>query len=230
MTHFGWRARGLHLEIPIGRARISLSELASISMELSQHLTDRAVASAGEGGRKISCAKGCGACCRQAVPISPPEAWMLFDLVNRLAPDRQAAILRRFAAAKEILRLEGLEEAPLLSLADRYFRLGIACPFLEDESCGIYAERPAVCREYNVCSPAYMCADPQSHSIEFLPFDARMSECLAKLAGELMGWGHIMIPLVRALDWAEMHAADGKRQWDACYLLESLQSIVKASV
>jgi Fe-S-cluster containining protein len=197
-------------------------------MELSQLLADRSVASGARRGLKLSCANGCGACCRQAVPVSPPEAWMLLDLINRLAPSRQEAISRRFAAGWEILRLAGLEEAPLLSMADGYFRLGIACPFLEDESCSIHQARPAVCREYNVCSPAYKCANPQSHSIEFFPFDVRMSECLAELAGELTGWGHIMIPLVRALDWAVVHEEEGKRQWDARQLLGRLQSIVQA--
>ncbi len=45
--------------------------------------------------------------------------------------------------------------------ARRYFHLGIACPFLEDESCSIHADRPISCREYLVTSPAVNCADPK---------------------------------------------------------------------
>ena len=41
------------------------------------------------------------------------------------------------------------------ALADirRYRALALACPFLVDEACGVYAERPFVCRRYLVTSP-----------------------------------------------------------------------------
>jgi Fe-S-cluster containining protein len=35
------------------------------------------------------------------------------------------------------------------------------CPFLEDESCSIHPDRPLVCREYLVTSPAELCAGPR---------------------------------------------------------------------
>jgi hypothetical protein len=34
----------------------------------------------------------------------------------------------------------------------RYFLQGVACPFLEAESCGIHPDRPLACREYLVTS------------------------------------------------------------------------------
>ena len=38
-------------------------------------------------------------------------------------------------------------------LGREYFQLGIPCPFLEEESCSIYHDRPITCREYLVTSP-----------------------------------------------------------------------------
>ena len=46
-----------------------------------------------------------------------------------------------------------------------YFALGVACPFLEEESCSIHAERPLVCREYLVTSPAERCAGPAQEGV-----------------------------------------------------------------
>jgi hypothetical protein len=55
---------------------------------LANQVTDHAEARANRAGLKISCAKGCGACCRQTVPISPVEARHLAALVNAMPPDR----------------------------------------------------------------------------------------------------------------------------------------------
>src|SRR5262249_61696224 len=54
-----------------------------------------------------------------------------------------------------------------------YFRLGIDCPFLEDETCMIYADRPLVCRGYVVVSPPELCTDPRAGQVQVvrLPFE-----------------------------------------------------------
>ncbi len=119
-------------------------------------------------GLKISCAKGCGACCRQLVPISDVEAHHLRALVDAMPPARRKAIEARFAEASRRLEEAGLKDylmAPTRQTADeatafglRYFELDLACPFLEDESCSIHQDRPLVCREYLVTSPAANCS------------------------------------------------------------------------
>ena len=52
-----------------------------------------------QSGRKISCKAGCGACCRQLVPISPTEARHLAALVEAMPPERAAEIRKRFGEA-----------------------------------------------------------------------------------------------------------------------------------
>jgi hypothetical protein len=58
-----------------------------------------------------------------------------------------------------------LEKEQTHSLGLRYFALGIACPFLEDERCTIHPIRPLRCREYLVASPAEHCAHPETKEI-----------------------------------------------------------------
>jgi len=139
-----------------------------------QGLVD-AVVSAAEMGKAISCRKGCGACCRQLVPISRTEGERLLELIERLPVARRESVVARFAAAAQSLKQAGLAEALLdpgkrggkgdreLSLA--YFAQHIACPFLEDESCSIHYDRPLVCREYLVTSPAELCAGPTQEGV-----------------------------------------------------------------
>jgi Fe-S-cluster containining protein len=119
-----------------------------------------AVVTAAEAGKAISCRKGCGACCRQLVPISRTEGERLLALVDSMPRDRRGEIKRRFAAAEAVLLPAGFGERSGKTdreLSTAYFPLGVACPFLEDESCSIHAERPLICREYLVTSPPERC-------------------------------------------------------------------------
>jgi hypothetical protein len=53
---------------------------------LANKVAELGEARARSAGLKISCTKGCGACCRQMVPISPTEARHLAALVAALPP------------------------------------------------------------------------------------------------------------------------------------------------
>ncbi len=127
-----------------------------------------AVVAAAEYGSTISCRKGCGACCRQLVPVSRSEGERLLDLIEAMPPERRAEIEERFAAAEAILEPAGVGKSPDKTdreLSTAYFALGVPCPFLEDESCSIHIERPLVCREYLVTSPAELCAGPVQEGV-----------------------------------------------------------------
>src|SRR6267154_2150947 len=127
-----------------------------------------AVVEAAEAGHTVSCRKGCGACCRQLVPVSRTEGERLLQLVKAMPADRREALAARFAAAEAAIDRAGLKERGDRSdreLSVAYFAQGIACPFLEDESCSIHAERPLICREYLVTSPAELCAGPRQEGV-----------------------------------------------------------------
>src|SRR5262245_57433943 len=93
------------MAVPDGEMR--LAELAWNAMAPDCRLAGMAVAAEARQGRALSCLKGCAACCRHAVPVSPAEAWMLADLVGSLPAERRAPLLGRFQAAWERLRQGG---------------------------------------------------------------------------------------------------------------------------
>ncbi|MCC6539421.1 MAG: YkgJ family cysteine cluster protein, partial [Bryobacterales bacterium] len=74
-----------------------------------------------------------------------------------------------------------------------FFALGIACPFLENESCSIHPDRPLICREHLVNTPAEWCAEPDRHPIRALPI-VRADTAVAR-AFENERW----VPLIDAL-------------------------------
>src|ERR1043165_9741467 len=112
-----------------------------------------AVVTAAEAGKAISCRKGCGACCRQLVPISRTEGERLLQLIETMPVERRKDLGRRFANAATTIKAAGLDQRGARSdreLSLAYFALKMPCPFLEEESCSIHPARPLVCREYLV--------------------------------------------------------------------------------
>jgi len=127
-----------------------------------------AVVEAAQAGKTVSCRKGCGACCRQLVPVSRTEGERLLQLVDALPAERRETLLARFAAAETAIEGTGLKDRAGRTdreLSAAYFALRLPCPFLEDESCSIHPERPLVCREYLVTSPAELCSGPAQEGV-----------------------------------------------------------------
>jgi Fe-S-cluster containining protein len=149
--------------ITVPNAAVPAAEIVSALQGLVN-----AVVEAAEAGKAISCRKGCGACCRQLVPVSRTEGERLLQLVEAMPAERRETLLARFAAAETAIEAAGLTDRRGRSdreLTTAYFAMSVPCPFLEDESCSIHPERPLVCREYLVTSPANLCAGPKQEGV-----------------------------------------------------------------
>jgi Fe-S-cluster containining protein len=210
----GTRRLQAKMSVPAGPTR--LMELLPIAQNLANAVVAAAVEDVVEQGETVSCKKGCGACCRQLVPISQVEARRIRDLVQELPEPRRSQIRARFAEAREALRKSGLLEqlearerwAPdgVETIGVDYFRLGIACPFLEDESCSIHADRPVTCREYLVTSPAEHCARPTRESVQTVRIPLKVWTAVARFDKLPPGERFIRwVPLILAPEWADAH-------------------------
>jgi hypothetical protein len=144
------------------------------------------------------------------------------DLVDSLAPERRLAVQQQFESIVTLLESGGMIEQlldpvysdePVLAVAREYFKLGRACPFLVDESCGIHAHRPVACREFNVTSPPEWCADPYSHEIAKVSMPLPLSAPLARLTAGLTETKPRLIPLTLALRWAADQQELRHRTW-----------------
>lgn len=187
-----------------------------------------------EAGEAISCQKGCAACCRMLVPVSAPEAFALADTIDRLEQNERNRLLakldlaqQRLARAGLLKQLSSLAEAsdPVSdeaaeSLNRAYYALRMPCPFLDNEVCSIYADRPAACRELAVTSPATACQDMTSQAIRTVPVAVRISTTLGLLWAELTATAPRLIPLPLAVDWAKRHRLEQAGRWAGTELLE----------
>jgi Fe-S-cluster containining protein len=210
-----WRLQA-SMTVPTGAT--TLRQMLPMVRSLADTVVDVGVRRAEAQGQSISCKKGCGACCRQLVPISQTEAQALVDLVEAMPEPRRSQIRARFAEARRKLETAGFLEVlldPDNLLGDsqdfgvRYFGLGIPCPFLEEESCSIYQDRPVACREYLVTSPAENCVHPTAVTVQCVPMPLPVSKALGQLTGPPpKGRSYRWVPLILAPEWAEKHCQE----------------------
>jgi hypothetical protein len=118
----------------------------------------------------------------------------------------------------------GSREASLQELSRRYFRLQMPCPFLEDESCSIYADRPMVCREYHVTSPAERCAKLFEQPVDRVEVPVRLGDVITRTAQRVNEIPAYSVPLVLALEWSEKHGESLKPCHDGMKMFQTLMS------
>ena len=180
-------------------------------------------------GRPVSCRAGCGACCRQAVPIAPVEARVLAEYIDAQPEERREVLRARLRAAASRLEESGVavelrnaaqdlakdsfffdkDRAHALGL--RYFALGIPCPFLEDESCSIHPIRPLRCREFLVVSPAEHCANPATEEVITVKPSVLLSNTLRKWNASGEPQPNELIVLTMLDEWIAAHPATEDR-------------------
>jgi Fe-S-cluster containining protein len=205
----------MEMEITVPAGPIRPRRMLPVFQSLAESLVGIGISNAEQEGGTISCKKGCGACCRQLVPLAEMEAHDIRDVLERLPEPRRSEVRARFDAAYERLKAAGLLEkledperfefGEMMAFGLEYFHQGIACPFLEDESCSIHPDRPIACREYLVTSPAIHCANPTKETISYVELPGKVSIALCRLTQDpskrLIPW----VPLILAPRWADAH-------------------------
>ena len=203
---------GLRIAHPITvpNAAVPAAEIVPALQGLVNAVVTAAEEASAKAGRTISCRKGCGACCRQLVPVSRSEGERLLGVIEKLPADRRATLRQRFTEAEARIAAAGLDAPAGRSdreLSVAYFALGMACPFLEDESCSIHPERPLVCREYLVTSPAELCAGPRQEGVTPVAVP-KVSLAARQLQDASDAW----FPLAMLMAWGRRHPKGGKKR------------------
>ncbi|HAT11144.1 MAG TPA: hypothetical protein DCS97_11265 [Planctomycetes bacterium] len=168
----------------------------------------------------VTCRRGCSACCYQPAPLTPAEAFMLGDLLHA-HPD-----LRRRADHSRRRDRISFRQNPRSSVHQRWLRERIPCPCLSDDgSCSIHPQRPLVCRQHHVSSPAEACTSPDGIGVEILLLDLDLRELLSVLCARLMQSAPLSIPLPCVLSWTHAHRRWSHRSWTRQAILLELADI-----
>lgn len=110
---------------------------------------------------KISCRKGCDACCHMLVALSSVEAERIAQRLWGMSESDRTGILKALSEQAEILASieKELGEDQEEDIRIAYWQKVIPCAFLDPKThlCRIYVVRPISCRTYMVKSPAKLC-------------------------------------------------------------------------
>ena len=210
-------------ELTIPASAIGPERMLPVLRDITHAVVDRGVTRVTEAGESISCKAACGACCRQPLLISEAEAFELGRLIETMPFERRVVIKDRFRRGREHFAEMGWfakfdemnerartrpreEVAPeFVSVLGEYIAQGVACPFLEQESCSIYEDRPLICREYLVTSPAENCSAPRPDNTDKVPMAGSPSRALAAITqtGNVRSRSELL--LIRLVEFVETH-------------------------
>jgi Fe-S-cluster containining protein len=215
-------------QIEVSDEPMRLSEIVPLLHELANKTIGLAIERSGREGKAVSCKAGCGVCCRQLVPVAPAEAFYIVEKLMALPLADRRGPLEKFQENEKRLADTGLLSAIAdlgrsrdnNAVARQYFRLGLPCPFLENQSCSIHAWRPLACREYNVVTPDAHCADPFRMKIEAIPLYRRMSESLGRLSSHVAQLPAGMVPMPLLFDYFEEHKEASRECFPGAELLD----------
>lgn len=169
-----------------------LADLVPVAQEICTVITEATCETTAGSGHPVTCQKGCGACCKYLVALSPPEVDYLQQTLSRMnAKSHRAVLASCLDAAQKILdhhadigRID--EHTGVETLNRWYAALDLDCPFLSNGICGIYANRPLACREHLVTSPASVCRISQTQTPQTLHLPVSLAEVLTHLAADLL--------------------------------------------
>lgn len=238
--NFGGQPLDLQMTVPA--KPVKPQRMLPIFQQMATSFVGMSETAVENAGGKISCQKGCGACCRQPVPLAEIETYKVAEIVEAMPEPRRTEIKRRFEKAwqhfAEIGWFERLDECFKLSTEERnkvileYFHEGVPCPFLENESCSIHLERPIVCREYLVTSPAENCADPSAEKIRMVEIAVKPSGVVRKITNgeKLSGQAVNFVPLVLALEWANRNADAFPEKTGEQWMADFFRNLTKSEI
>jgi hypothetical protein len=149
-------------------------ELAQTAADSASRLVNGLLARAPAGS--VACKAGCDHCCHVVVGVIAPEAFLIFDHIERVLSSSALSGLRARIA-------EFYERTRGLSSAER-FSPAYPCVFLEAGCCSIYEVRPLACRGMNSLS-ARECA-------------TRLLDPVVRRLFATAGGGHLYVEPIRA--------------------------------
>jgi Fe-S-cluster containining protein len=199
----------------------NLTQILPVIQSLENSLIEGVTAQLADAGRTVSCKAGCGACCRQIVPLNIFEAEALTVWIRSLPESRQQELAQRFHQTLLKLAAAGLIDRMVnedwladtdsaRQLALDYLHQRVPCPFLEDESCSIHPIRPLICREYLVTSAPEHCVDPATLKVVPVRLPLYFSRILNRIGAELEHDARGWIPLVFLFAWMKAGVHPGE--------------------
>ena len=229
----------LHIRIGAGNEPAKLSDLVPLAWLVSTKIILATKQHIINNGDTIACRANCSQCCRYLVPLTIPEAVRLTEEVTTMPQWK-----RRFVNERSLLTARGiLELTPKYTLekftntrpesgcnledvSDWYSSINLPCPFLLNDLCMIYEQRPIACREHLVIGSASNCKSNSTNQTQLVQMPISILNALAHLTSELEETTieAIILPFVFA--WCQENPKYFKHTWPASQLVRCFINIL----
>lgn len=233
----------LNFEVTVPAKPVKLTRMLPVFHKMTNTMVGLGIDAAKLNGQEVSCKAGCGACCRQPVPITEAEVFQLAALVERMDEPERLAVEQKFDnAVKHFDNIDWFEKVSkcaaaamdgqteeaqkkLVELVHQYFTEGISCPFLKNDACSIHEWRPMACREYLVTSPAEFCDDPDPINIKKVEMLFQPSKVVSKISSTGNFAGEGIITLIKALEFAKVKKESEKVKTGEGWMADFFQTL-----
>ena len=226
----------------VGQGQAKLADIVPLARTISSKITDVVLKNTRSKGDQIPCFKGCSACCNRClVPLSVPEAFRLKEEIE-VAPAHQlqSIWINCLNASRHILlhkppkkivhqsaEASSKKAADMNLISSWYTSFNVACPFLHQDVCTIYEQRPLACREHYIIGSAEGCEDEDSFA-EVLDMPIQIPNALGQLASELEGTSVEAVILPLALVWCKENKKRAERTWPYAAMVKRFVEIIEA--
>ncbi len=205
-----------------------LTDMVPVAYSLSDKLNEAVLINLDRSGIGVSCHKGCSYCCHYIVAVSPMEAFHLRNVITSMPASRRESVLGLILKAVrqtvkeesafhnfEEWRKTGTKDSMLEEFSDWYRNLNLACPFLTNDCCCIYQQRPLVCRECMSTSKPLNCKDTSLTESTCVPIPVSIADASVLMCSKLEESNRnvVMLPLI--IPWWEANDSRANRTWPA---------------
>lgn len=231
----------IRMRIGVRDCRAKLSDVVPIARLFSAKLVGAALKSLSSTATPVPCRKGCNsACCHHMITISVPEAFRLVEEVSMMPVEQREFIKQRCQGVAERIKkhmpeyhsLNDSENAYLASRPESwkmsywYSKLTQPCPFLYNNICMVYEQRPIICREHIVAGSLAECRIDGDNEANRVNMPVRTAGALAQAACELEGTDQEIVVMPCVFLWHEDNMEREKHTWPAKKLVESFVKAV----
>jgi Fe-S-cluster containining protein len=232
----------LNFRISFGKEKAKLADIVPPARVLCDKITEIVLRRTSNNGNHIPCGKGCSACCKRClVPLSVPEALRFKEEIIAEPASRRESVWKACLRAAQLI----LKQRPPESLIDRtdasspmqsvdigvisnwYTSLNLICPFLYNNVCGIYEQRPLACREHFIKGSSAACSGLGGVA-EVIEMPVQLPNVLGRLASELEGGQMESVILPLALIWCQENPGRAERTWPAEMMVKQFVEIVES--
>ena len=205
----------VHEHIGFRDCPATLADITPVARVLSTKIVRCVERKAAGTGFAVPCHKGCAACCQYLISLSVPEAFRLVREIMMMPMSQREKIMNRCFqisqwfqkqlgtcyTAKKPSNGDNLNPQQLKEISEWYFREGISCPFLCNDECTIYNQRPMVCREHLVAGSTSPCGNNGASNLPKVQIPVRIEIALKLMTSKLEQAKQESVALPCIFDW-----------------------------